>query len=167
MEFENSWSQGLTYFMDSKKLSQLLHFSQVLEATGEKHKQFAEQLEQRDAEIFLNIPALLILKSLESDDKDICSFFYPEMFDTACDKGRQVQELKRTYERLRNRHGSYELYNLMEKCLIEVRLSPDDKKHAAELDLERALVRDIRGLAMQLSRYKPADWNKFLDVVIK
>lgn len=26
-EFENSWSQGLTYFMDNKKLAQLLHFS--------------------------------------------------------------------------------------------------------------------------------------------
>lgn len=42
VEFENSWSQGLTYFMDSKKLSQLLHFSQVIEATAEKHKQFCE-----------------------------------------------------------------------------------------------------------------------------
>lgn len=42
MEFENSWSQGLTYFMDNKKLSQLLHFSQVIEATAEKHSQFAE-----------------------------------------------------------------------------------------------------------------------------
>ena len=27
VEFENSWSQGLTYFLDNKKLSQLLHFS--------------------------------------------------------------------------------------------------------------------------------------------
>lgn len=65
--------------MDSKKLSQLLHFSQVVEATAEKHKQFSEQLEQRDAEVFLNIPALLILKSIENDDKEICSIFYPDM----------------------------------------------------------------------------------------
>lgn len=42
VEFENAWSQGLTYFMDSKKLNQLLHFSQVIEATAEKHKQFSE-----------------------------------------------------------------------------------------------------------------------------
>jgi hypothetical protein len=65
--------------MDNKKLSQLLHFSQVIEATAEKHQQFAEQLEQRDAEIFLNIPALLILKSIENDDKEICSIFYPDI----------------------------------------------------------------------------------------
>ena len=35
------------------------------------------------------------------------------------------------------------------------------------LDLENTLIKDIKGLAMLLSRFKPADWNKFLDVVIK
>lgn len=53
----------------------------MIEATGEKHKVFAEQLENREAEVFLIIPSLLILKSLEGDDKDICSFFNPEMFN--------------------------------------------------------------------------------------
>lgn len=81
VEFENSWSQGLTYFLDSTRLNQLLHFSQVIEATADKYKQFAKQLEERDAEIFVNIPALLILKSLENEDKDICKLFYPEMFE--------------------------------------------------------------------------------------
>jgi len=36
-----------------------------------------------------------------------------------------------------------------------------------ELDLEKNLLKEIKGLAMLLSRFKPADWNKFLDVVIK
>jgi hypothetical protein len=67
--------------MDSKKCRQLIHFSSVIEATGEKHKSFAEQLENREAEIFLILPSLLILKSLEGDDKDICTFFNPDMFD--------------------------------------------------------------------------------------
>lgn len=53
----------------------------MIEATAEKHKQFSEQLEQRDSEIFFIIPSLLILKSLENDDKEICNFFYPDMFD--------------------------------------------------------------------------------------
>lgn len=56
IEFENSWTYGLTYFLDSKAFNQLLHFSQVIEATAEKHKQFAEQLDQRDTEIFFIIP---------------------------------------------------------------------------------------------------------------
>jgi hypothetical protein len=42
VEFENAWTQGLTYFMEPKKCHQLLHFSSVIEATAEKHKQFAE-----------------------------------------------------------------------------------------------------------------------------
>lgn len=42
VEFENTWSQGLSYFLNSKRLNQLLHFSQVIEAIGEKHKQFAD-----------------------------------------------------------------------------------------------------------------------------
>lgn len=168
VEFENSWSQGLTYFLDAKKLTQLLHFSQVVEATGEKHKQFAEQLEQRDAEIFLNIPSLLILKSLENDDKEICSFFYPDMFQKGeGGQGSKVDDLRKIYERLRKQVGAYELYNLMEKCLIEVQLDTSDKRLYTDLDLERLLLREIKGLAMQLSRFKPADWNKFLDVVIK
>lgn len=55
----------------------------------------------------------------------------------------------------------------MEKCLIEVQLDTSDKRLYTDLDLERLLLREIKGLAMQLSRFKPADWNKFLDVVIK
>lgn len=51
--------------------------------------------------------------------------------------------------------------------MIEVPLTPQDDKMCKDLDLEFVLIREIKGLAMQLSRFKPADWNKFLDVVIK
>lgn len=115
----------------------------------------------------MNIPALLVLKSLENDDKEICKIFYPEMFDWWTIDGQRLSELKKVYETLRKKYGSYELYNLMEKCLIDVALSSNENKMIKELDLEKALVRDIRGLAMQLSRQKPSEWNKFLDVVVK
>lgn len=68
---------------------------------------------------------------------------------------------------MRKKQGTYELYNLMEKCLIEVELNANDKRIHKELELEEKMLKHIRGLAMQLSRFKPADWNKFLDVVIK
>lgn len=70
----------------------------------------------------MNIPALLILKSIENDDKEICSIFYPDIEDSTTEKGALVAELKALYESLRKKKGSYELYNLMEKCLIEVPL---------------------------------------------
>jgi len=75
----------------------------------------------------LNIPALLILKSLENEDKDICRLFYPEMFEATSDKFKLVAELKKVYARLRRRQGRYELYNLMEKCLIEAKLSATEQ----------------------------------------
>ena len=46
-------------------------------------------------------------------------------------------------------------------------LTEKDKNKMKELDLEATLIKEIKGLAMLLSRFKPADWNKFLDVVIK
>ena len=115
----------------------------------------------------MNIPALLILKSIENDDKEICSIFYPDMYDKSSETFRQVDNLKNFYESLRRRFGSYELYNLLEKCLIDVRLEAADQKLFTELSLEELMIKPIRCLAMQLSRYRPADWNKFLDVVIK
>ena len=71
------------------------------------------------------------------------------------------------YEKNRQNVGRYEFYNLLEKCLIEVDLTEKDKNKMKELDLEATLIKEIKGLAMLLSRFKPADWNKFLDVVIK
>jgi len=54
--FENSWEKGAAYFTDAKKCNQLLQFSQVLEAIKEKYPDFATQIDDRDAEIFVSIP---------------------------------------------------------------------------------------------------------------
>lgn len=168
VEFENAWSQGMTYFCDAKKCHQLLHFSSVVEATAEKHKSFADQLEQRDSEIFFIIPSLLILKSLENDDKEICNFFYPDMFDKQTKPGLQLKMLKEDYDKGRvTLKSDYDFYNLVEKCIIDVELSGKDKEWGEMLDIQNKIVKEIKGLAMCLSRFKPADWNKFLDVVIK
>lgn len=113
------------------------------------------------------IPSLLILKSIENDDKEICSFFYPDIKDKTSEKGRILEQLKRNYEAGRKKLGGHEFYNLVEKCLIQVTLNDNENKKSNELDLERSLIKEIRCLAMCLSRFKPADWNKFLDVVIK
>jgi hypothetical protein len=56
----------------------------------------------------------------------------------------------------------------VEKCLLEIELTTDsDKRWVENLDIKNNIIKEIKGLAMCLSRFKPADWNKFLDVVIK
>lgn len=49
------------------------------------------------------------------------------MYEIESNTYRLVSELKRTYAKLRRRQGRYELYNLMEKCLIEMKLSPQEE----------------------------------------
>ena len=63
--------------------------------------------------------------------------------------------------------SSFDYYNLIEKCLLEVKLSENENKQETEYDVQNRIIKEIKGLAMCLSRFKPADWNKFLDVVIK
>jgi hypothetical protein len=64
--------------------------------------------------------------------------------------------------------NDYDFYNLVEKCLLEIELVTDsDKRWSEALDIKGRIIKEIKGLAMMLSRFKPADWNKFLDVVIK
>jgi len=76
--------------------------------------------------------------------------------------------LKGSYDEGRIKMGSsFDYYNLIEKCLLDVSLSESEKKQEAEYDTQNKIVKEIKGLAMCLSRFKPADWNKFLDVVIK
>lgn len=76
--------------------------------------------------------------------------------------------LKEYYEVGRVKMGNdYDFYNLVEKCLLEIELSHCDKDWAEQLDIKNRIIKEIKGLAMCLSRFKPADWNKFLDVVIK
>ena len=80
-----------------------------------------------------------------------------------------MKALKQLYEQGRLKLGNdYDFYNLVEKCLLEIELTTDsDKRWVETLDIKNSIIKEIKGLAMCLSRFKPADWNKFLDVVIK
>ena len=63
--------------------------------------------------------------------------------------------------------NDYDFYNMVERCIIEADQKESDRRFIEEFQIKNKLVKEIKGLAMCLSRFKPADWNKFLDVVIK
>lgn len=46
----------------------MLEFCLNIEQLGERHPRFKEQVAEFEADIFLSIPALIVLKSLENDD---------------------------------------------------------------------------------------------------
>lgn len=79
-----------------------------------------------------------------------------------------MKQLKECYEAGRAKmKNDYDFYNLIEKLLIDISLSEKEKRWAESTNIECLVVKEIKGLAMCLSRFNPADWNKFLDVVIK
>ena len=85
-EYEVCWEKGKNYFLDPKKTVFLLHFSHIIETTGQKYSEFMELVECRDADIFLNIPCLMVLKCLNNEDKNICRYFFPELSEPVGNK---------------------------------------------------------------------------------
>lgn len=139
-EFEVSWEKGKAYFVSPKKCQQLVHFTATIEATAEKYRMFYDQVQDRDTEIFVTIPALLILKCLDEDDKGICRSFFPPMFGedgakkedgsgnedneevSYVDKvatHRKFLELKRDYQKFKHKSkNEYDFFNLVEKSIL-------------------------------------------------
>ncbi len=63
-EFENAWGIAANQISDPERLEQLNLFSKLLLQTQQQIPQFNEQVECRDASIFMTIPALLIMETL-------------------------------------------------------------------------------------------------------
>lgn len=92
-------------------------------------------MEDRDTVIFVSIPALLILKCLDDDDKGICRSFFPPMFgedglkpltdeepDPFVDKvitHKKFLELKKEYSNFRSKtKNEYDFFNLVERSIL-------------------------------------------------
>lgn len=61
----------------------------------------------------------------------------------------------------------YELYNYIEKTILDMELPAEIKKKLKDQELKIELIlQKIKWLAMQLSRADPSEWNLFLDVLL-
>jgi len=169
--FESSWEKGKTYFLSAKKCNQLVHFSQIIEATAEKRKEFAEQIENRDAEIFVSLPCLLILKCLEQDDRNLCKAFYASMFLQGSEANEKYISLIHLFKQCRKIVNSdYDFYNLVEMKILEITYTEKEDLKINDRPLfnevSDKMLHKMKQLAMEMSRSKPQEWNKFLDVVL-
>jgi len=62
----------------------------------EKYESFKEKIEYREADIFVTIPMIIILKGVEGTDKDICEHFLPELKDVNIELGQMYYYIKDT-----------------------------------------------------------------------
>jgi len=166
--FETTWEKGKTYFLNSKRCSQVIYFSSLIENLAEKYSDFREELECRDAELFISLPGLLVLKCLEDQDKGICRHFFALMFDENEKIGVNWKTLKRAYSLGKLASASDDYCEILERLVLGLRVDPDSRILAVSQRWDNLdqVVHKIKQIAMQLHRYKPVDWNKFLDVAL-
>lgn len=169
MNFESSWERGKIYFLNSKKCNQLVFLSNIIESTSSKYQVFREQLECSDSELFVSIPALIVLKALEDEDRGICKSFCPPIFDDTDNVGGVWKRLKRSYKLGKLAASSSTEY--LEIITLITLGEPFDKKFREQVldtkfDNLDGTINKIKYLAIELHRYKPADWNRFLDIIL-
>ena len=72
-EFESAWTIAQNQIGSEERLEQLEMFSKLLQRTQRDLPQFNEQVECRDASIFISIPALLVMETLLQPADDAAS----------------------------------------------------------------------------------------------
>ena len=165
-EFEKTWEKGNTYFLDSKKLNHLIFFSHIIEATSEKYKDFQEQLECRECDIFVKIPSLMLLKNLDNDDKNICSYFLPQLFNEKEEMNKLYLKLQKEFQSWKKLHmKNYEYFNIIEKKIIGISLN--EKEKTFDKEEVKDIVHKIKLLAIELERSNPVEWNMFLEAALE
>ena len=169
VKFESTWERGKVYFLNSKKCNQLVFLANMIESTSSKYRVFREQLECSDSELFVSIPALLILKALEGEDRGICKSFCAPMFDENDNVGGVWKRLRRSYNLGKLAASSANEYTevLMDLVIGEI----FDKQFRAQVLVQKfdnidGTVNKIKYLAIELHRHKPTDWNRFLDIIL-
>jgi len=132
----------------------------------EKYKEINEQVETRDPNMFVWIPSIIVLRSLEGDDHGICMEYYPNMYDLNTDSGKLYHELIE----LGNKIGTtiddkYLLYNSLEKLLL-FENNESELSHKLPKGVATEFLNKIKILSMNLQRIKASDWNNFIDLAM-
>jgi len=170
MEFESSWESGMNYFLDQKLFVQIMTFSQVIEGTCEKHKKFNERVEVKSEEIFTQVPGLLILHSLESDNQELCSHFYPSinLKGLAFDKYEHLKQTYKTGSMICEKHFAF--YNLIEKIILDIEFTVEEEALLSKMSVIKnytdSMAMRLKVLASEMSRFCPIEWNNFIEIVL-
>ena len=166
-EYEKYWEKGKHYFLEAKKCTFLINFSHMIESTGEKYKEFEEKLECREADIFLTIPCLLLLKFLDNDDKMICVHFLPQILKSNDKINIIYMELNEEFKQWKFFNmKKYEYYNSIEKSILGINLTEEEKQNTLKNPQFEKILHKIKQLAIELERSKPSEWNDFLDAAL-
>ncbi|CAG9323865.1 unnamed protein product [Blepharisma stoltei] len=169
VKFEESWERGKAYILNSKRYNKVIYLHKLIEKISEKYQNFQRQLECSDAELFVIIPSLLVLKTLEEEDKGICRYFCPRMYDENDEIGITWKRLKRNFKLGKLASSSLlEYTELLEMMILGIPINPQLRSEIINPKFDNIdhVVNKIKTLSIAVQRHKPVEWNKFLDIVL-
>lgn len=167
IHFEKSWSKGQEFFLSKKMCEMLIYFSQLIEGVAEKYKDIQEKIEAADTDIFVMLPCLVVLNSLDGDDKGICDHYYPNIISQGSEQ-EEFKTLKERYQTLKKKSkDGYEFYNIVEKAVLEKEIiEKHAKEHNVDIKETKLLAHKIKRIGIEMQRYKPSEWNALMETAM-
>ena len=159
--YEKSWKKGKNFLLNEENMKSLLSMSELIEGLAEKHKEVKEKIENVDADIFIIIPSLVILKSIEEDNSRIYEIY------CCSQKGNHYklfEKIKGKYKQMEN-GNAYELYNILEAMILEKAVEKTISIKINEEDIKRLII-DIKELAIIMQRTNPTEWNSLMETAM-
>lgn len=164
LNFEKAWEKGKDFFINKTTSKMLITFSQFIEGLCEKHKEMQEKIDYMDADIFIIIPCLAILRALDINDKSLFNCYYPEPTSA---NNEIFKNIKAMYTEMKKGYDEFKLYNIIELSLLEKEI---DVKKLIETNISKEkidqLLHELKKGAILLQRNKPTDWNNLMETAM-
>lgn len=159
VDFEKAWEKGKDYLLEPNITKMLLNVSEYIEELSQRRNEIRDKLETMDADVFLIIPCLIILRSLDTNNVTLYKLYYPEVQkDTK--EAEDFSKLRKLYNSLKRKmNDNYELYNKLEQMILE-------QNHNNSSENINRLLHEIKKFAILIQRNKPTDWNSFMEIVM-
>eukprot|EP00930_Biecheleria_cincta_P040024 TRINITY_DN27459_c0_g1_i2.p1 TRINITY_DN27459_c0_g1~~TRINITY_DN27459_c0_g1_i2.p1 ORF type:complete len:651 (-),score=109.85 TRINITY_DN27459_c0_g1_i2:77-1960(-) len=177
--FEESCELGAQFLMKPDLLNALC--SVAAEAAGAKHDapEFRTILEDQDADLFLILPRLVLLRGLASPSHAaLVEVFLPHHFgspasddqagnsSTKQGPSEQMQCLMKDFERASEMLGTVGGYH--QRTLVRRAVLGFQAEGQGDVDgaVDRFMLR-LEGFSMELQRYRPRDWNRCCSILLQ
>lgn len=166
LAYEKSWEKGKEFLLNQNIRSILISFSQQVESLTEKHIELQEKIDSMDADLFMIIPCIIILRTLDENDRRIYNLYYPELRQQNGEQ-ENFDKLKKDYNTIKSKNDGFDVYNLLENAILEkdTDLIQLQAMKITKEDIDK-FVNEIKRLAILLQRSKPTDWNTLMETAM-
>ncbi len=163
--FEKAWEKGKDFLLNKSVCGMLISFSELIEGLTEKYRSLREKVESMDADVFIVIPCIAILRSLDDNDRRLYNCYYPDIGSQGADQ-RAFADLKLLYTEIVGSRGErFATYNSLERAIIE-RESGSGALPVGQDPNATKLLHEIKRLAILLQRNRPAEWNALMETAM-